>query len=80
MGPYKSLRTWVDEFIPKKYGNFMGVDRPDRTYEMLQAMATRKASLGRGNPSKSAPVQDGPLLVIDDEWSCGAPVNCLING
>ncbi len=28
MGPYKPLRTWVDEFIP--YGNVMGVDRPDR--------------------------------------------------
>ncbi len=31
MGPYKPLRTWVDELtIP--YGKFMGVDRPDRTF------------------------------------------------
>ena len=26
MGPYKPLRTWVDEFIP--YMEIMGVDRP----------------------------------------------------
>ena len=37
MGPYKPLRTWVDEFIPyymenPLYGKPMGVDRPDRTY------------------------------------------------
>ena len=31
MGPYKPLRTWVDEFIPY-YMEIMGVDRPDRTY------------------------------------------------
>ena len=30
MGPYKPLRTWVDEFIPS-YMEIMGVDRPDRT-------------------------------------------------
>ena len=30
MGPYKPLRTWVDEFIPY-YMEIMGVDRPDRT-------------------------------------------------
>ena len=37
MGIFSPLRTWVDEFIPKKYGNVMGVDRLDstlsRTYE-----------------------------------------------
>ena len=27
MGPYKPLRTWVDEFIPY-YMEIMGVDRP----------------------------------------------------
>ena len=27
MGPYKPLRTWVDEFIPH-YMEIMGVDRP----------------------------------------------------
>ena len=27
MGPYKPLRTWVDEFIPY-YVEIMGVDRP----------------------------------------------------
>ena len=32
MGPYKPLRTWVDEFIPYYMGNVMGVDRPDGTY------------------------------------------------
>ena len=31
MGPYKALRTWVDEFIPY-YMEIMGVDRPDRTH------------------------------------------------
>ena len=31
MGPYKPLRTWVDEFIPYDM-EIMGVDRPDRTY------------------------------------------------
>ena len=31
MGPYKPLRTWVDEFIPY-YMEIMGVDQPDRTY------------------------------------------------
>ena len=32
MGPYKSLRDWVDEF-PSPMGNVMGVvDRPDRTF------------------------------------------------
>ena len=31
MGPYKPLRTWVDEFIPY-YMEIMGVDRPDRTF------------------------------------------------
>ena len=30
MGPYKPLRSWVDEFIPY-YMEIMGVDRPDRT-------------------------------------------------
>ena len=31
MGPYRSLGTWVDEFIPY-YMEIMGVDRPDRLY------------------------------------------------
>ena len=31
MGPYKPLRTWVDEFIPYYMGNVMEVDRPDGT-------------------------------------------------
>ena len=31
MGPYKPLRTWVDEFIPH-FMEIMGADRPDRTY------------------------------------------------
>ena len=36
MGPYKPLRTWVDEFIPYYiYGNFLGVDRPDRTFGQM---------------------------------------------
>ena len=26
MGPYKPLRTWVDEFIPEKYGNNGSLD------------------------------------------------------
>ena len=33
VGPYKPLRTWVDEFIPY-YMEIMGVDRPDRTNEI----------------------------------------------
>ena len=37
MGPYKPLRNWVDEFnYPLLYGNFMGVDRPDRTFGDLR--------------------------------------------
>ncbi len=32
MGPYKPLRTWVDELMSLSHGNVMGVDRPDRTY------------------------------------------------
>ncbi len=35
MGPYKPLRTWVDEFIPY-YMEIMGVDRPDRTSAACQ--------------------------------------------
>ena len=33
MGPYKPLRTWVDEFIPY-YMEIMGVDRPDCTDDL----------------------------------------------
>ena len=40
MGPYKPLRTWVDEFIPY-YMEIMGVDRPDRTYGTLTSTTFR---------------------------------------
>ncbi len=37
MGPYKAIRTKVDEFIPY-YMEKMGVDRPYRTYGKLLLM------------------------------------------
>ena len=43
MGPYKPLRTWVDEFIP--YGNVMGVDRPDRRTVVKAQKKARKPML-----------------------------------
>ena len=35
MGPYKPLRTWLDEFIPY-YMEIMGVDRPWHIYPFAQ--------------------------------------------
>ena len=34
MGPYKPLRTWVDEFIPY-YMEIMGVDQPWHTWKLF---------------------------------------------
>ena len=49
MGPYKPLRTWVDEFIPH-YMEIMGVDRPDRTY----------CSLSKGHHSPNSSLKYHP--------------------
>ena len=57
MGPYKPLRTWVDEFIPY-YMEIMGVDRPDRTHHPklkdLCEAATSPAS--PPSPTKAIPL------------------------
>ena len=50
MGPYKPLRTWVDEFIPYNM-EIMGVDRPDRTcmdYKHLHLASTILHRLSHG--------------------------------
>ena len=42
MGPYKPLRTWVDEFIPY-HMEIMGAElRPDRTYATRWAPTSYK--------------------------------------
>ena len=61
MGPYKPLRTWVDEFIPY-YMEIIGVDRPDRTYE------PRK--------KKTGCLQGGPLPVVNGaKTTINGPIN-----
>ena len=43
MGPYKPLRTWVDEFIPY-YMEIMGVDRPWHILSILPFIVFRDFS------------------------------------
>ena len=47
MGPYKPLRTWVDEFIPYYMGNVMGVDGPLAALSIFMAALASHITLSK---------------------------------
>ncbi len=44
MGPYKPLRTWVDEFITKKYGNNVSLDPSTHNPYKFRSLPSLKRS------------------------------------
>ena len=63
MGPYKPLRTWVDEFIPY-YMEISWKFRPDRTYKtILDLMMLGKSPQPPGEQREPKPTSDIPFIL-----------------